>query len=388
LPEEKENKEKEPNSKQEEIILEAKTFITSYKEKLKTSLRDENSVIFIDFMEIAEETPFLSEEIVKNPEETLRSMEVAIEEMGLANNVRVRLTNLPKSNDVLIRNIRSKHLNELIVLEGIIRQSSDVRPQVVNAKFECPSCGTIISVLQMEKKFREPTRCSCGRRGSFRLISKEMVDTQRLIIEEAPDMLHGGEQPKRINVFVKEDLVDPKMEERTTPGSRAKVIGILKEVPVPLSTGGMSTKFELAVEVNNITPLEETFEELNITEEDELQIKELSADPNIYEKLRDSIAPSVWGFEEIKGSLLLQLFGGVKKMKPDGQHSRGDIHIMMIGDPGVAKSVILGFMANISPKGRYVVGKSTSGAGLTATVVRDEYLKGWSLEAGAKVLYV
>jgi replicative DNA helicase Mcm len=386
LPEEKENKEKEPNSKQEEIILEAKTFITSYKEKLKTSLRDENSVIFIDFMEIAEETPFLSEEIVKNPEETLRSMEVAIEEMGLANNVRVRLTNLPKSNDVLIRNIRSKHLNELIVLEGIIRQSSDVRPQVVNAKFECPSCGTIISVLQMEKKFREPTRCSCGRRGAFRLISKEMVDTQRLIIEEAPDMLHGGEQPKRINVFVKEDLVDPKMEERTTPGSRAKVIGILKEVPVPLSTGGMSTKFELAVEVNNITPLEETFEELNITEEDELQIKELSADPNIYEKLRDSIAPSVWGFEEIKGSLLLQLFGGVKKMKPDGQHSRGDIHIMMIGDPGVAKSVILGFMANISPKGRYVVGKSTSGAGLTATVVRDEYLKGWSLEAGAMVL--
>jgi replicative DNA helicase Mcm len=386
LPEEKENSEKEPNSKQEKIILEAKTFITSYKEKLKTSLRNENSVIFIDFMEIAEETPFLSEEIIKNPEETLRSMEVAIEEMGLANNVRVRLTNLPKSNDVLIRNIRAKHLNELIVIEGIIRQSSDVRPQVVNAKFECPSCGTIISVLQMEKKFREPTRCSCGRRGAFRLISKEMVDTQRLIIEEAPDMLHGGEQPKRINVFVKEDLVDPKMEERTTPGSRAKVIGILKEVPVPLSTGGMSTKFELAVEVNNITPLEETFEELDITEEDELQIKELAADPNIYEKLRDSIAPSVWGFEEIKGSLLLQLFGGVKKMKPDGQHSRGDIHIMMIGDPGVAKSVILGFMANISPKGRYVVGKSTSGAGLTATVVRDEYLKGWSLEAGAMVL--
>ncbi len=386
LPEEKEDKEKEPNSRQEEIILEAKTFITSYKEKLKSSLRDENSVIYIDFMEIAEETPFLSEEIVQNPEETLRSMEVAIEEMGLANNVRVRLTNLPKSNDVLIRNIRAKHLNELIVIEGIIRQSSDVRPQVVNAKFECPSCGTIISVLQMEKKFREPTRCSCGRRGAFRLISKEMVDTQRLIIEEAPDMLHGGEQPKRINVFVKEDLVDPKMEERTTPGSRAKVIGILKEVPVPLSTGGMSTKFELAIEVNNITPLEETFEELDITEEDELQIKELAADPNIYEKLRDSVAPSVWGFEEIKGSLLLQLFGGVKKMKPDGQHSRGDMHIMMIGDPGVAKSVILGFMANISPKGRYVVGKSTSGAGLTATVVRDEYLKGWSLEAGAMVL--
>jgi replicative DNA helicase Mcm len=374
------------NSKQEELILEAKRFIESYKKNLKSSLRDENNVVYIDFMEIAEESPTFSEELIKNPEESLRIMEMAVEDTGLASNVRVRLFNLPKSNEILVRNIRAKHLNETIVIEGIIRQSSDVRPQVVNAKFECPSCGTIISVLQMEKKFREPSRCSCGRRGGFKLISKEMVDTQRLIIEEAPDMLSGGEQPKRINVFVKEDLVDPKMEVRTTPGSRAKIIGILKEVPVPLSTGGMSTRFELAIEVNNITPLEETFEELDISEEDEIQIKELAADPNILDKLRESIVPSVWGYKEIKESLLLQLFGGVQKEKPDGQKTRGDIHIMMIGDPGVAKSVILGFMAKISPKGRYVVGKSTSGAGLTATVVRDEYLKGWSLEAGAMVL--
>jgi replicative DNA helicase Mcm len=102
--------------------------------------------------------------------------------------------------------------------------------------------------------------------------------------------------------------------------------------------------------------------------------------------LSQSISPSVWGYEEIKKSLVLQLFGGVQKKRSDGSKSRGDIHILLIGDPGVAKSVTLGFMANISPKGRYVVGKSTSGAGLTATVVRDEYLRGWSLEAGAMVL--
>ena len=381
-----EQKRPEQSSKQEELILESKRFIDSYKKELKSSLRDENNVVYVDFMEIAEESPMLSEELMKNPEEALRILEIAIEEMGLIENVRVRLFNLQKSDEVLVRNIRSKHLNELILIEGIIRQSSDVRPQVVNAKFECPSCGTVISVLQIEKKFREPSRCSCGRRGGFKLISKEMVDTQRLIIEEAPDMLHGGEQPKRINVFVKEDLVEPKMEERTTPGARVKVIGILKEVPVPLSTGGMSTRFELAIEVNNIIPMEETFEELDISEEDEQQIQELAADPKLREKLRDSIAPSVWGYEEIKESLLLQLFGGVQKQKTDGQKTRGDIHIMMIGDPGVAKSVILNFMANVSPKGRYVVGKSTSGAGLTASVVRDEYLKGWSLEAGAMVL--
>jgi len=374
------------SSKNEELLIEAKNFFDFHKKSLGASLRKENNVIFLDFIELTEFSNKLSDEILANPEETLQIIEQAIEQSGLIENARVRLSNLPKVQDIKIRNIRSKHLNEMVVVEGIIRQASDVRPQVVNAKFECPSCGTVISVLQIEKKFREPSRCSCGRRGGFKLISKEMVDTQRLVIEESPESLTGGEQPKRINVFVKEDLVEPRMEEKTTPGARVKIIGVLKEVPVPLSTGGMSTRFELAIEVNNIIPLEETFEELDIGDEDERQILELSEDPEVFNKLAKSISPSVWGYDEIKKSLVLQLFAGVQKEKSDGSKSRGDIHILMIGDPGVAKSVTLGFMANISPKGRYVVGKSASGAGLTATVVRDEYLKGWSLEAGAMVL--
>ena len=373
-------------SKNEELIIEAKNFFDFYKKELGESIRKGKNVIYLDFMKLTEFSNTLSDEILSNPEETLRIVELAIEESGLVKDVRIRLNNLPKIQEIKIRDIRSKHLNEMIVVEGIIRQASDVRPQVVNAKFECPSCGTVIAVLQMEKKFREPSRCSCGRRGGFKLISKEMVDTQRLVVEESPESLSGGEQPKRINVFVKEDLVEPKMEEKTTPGSRIKVIGVLKEVPVPLHSGGLSTRFELAIEVNNLIPMEETFEELNISEEDEKQILELAENPKIFENLARSITPSVWGYEEIKKSLVLQLFSGVKKVHEDGQKSRGDIHILLIGDPGVAKSVTLSFMANISPKGRYVVGKSASGAGLTATVVRDEYLRGWSLEAGAMVL--
>ncbi len=372
--------------KNDDLIIEAKSFFDFYKKELGTSLRKDANVIYIDFMKLTEFSNVLAEEILTNPEEALRLVEIAIGESGLATNVRVRLFNLPKSQEIKVRTIRSKHLNEMVMIEGIIRQASDVRPQVVNAKFECPSCGTVISVLQMEKKFREPGRCSCGRRGGFKLLSKEMVDTQRLVIEEAPESLLGGEQPKRINVFLKEDLVEPKMEEKTTPGSRIKIIGVLKEVPVPLSTGGLSTRFELAIEVNNLIALEETFEQLDISEEDEKQILELSQDPEIFKKFSDSITPSIWGYDEIKMSMVLQLFGGVSKVHTDGQKSRGDIHILLVGDPGVAKSVTLTFMANISPKGRYVVGKSASGAGLTATVVRDEYLRGWSLEAGAMVL--
>ena len=376
----------EKKPKNEELIIEAKSFFDAYKKELGVSLRKDEKVIYVDFLKLTEFSSVLSEEILTNPEDTLRLMEVAISESGLTEDSRVRVFNLSPSQEIKVRNIRSRHLNEMIMIEGIIRQASDVRPQVVNARFECPSCGTVISVLQMEKKFREPGRCSCGRRGGFKLLTKEMVDTQRLVIEESPESLLGGEQPKRINVFLKEDLVEPKMEEKTTPGSRVKIIGVLKEVPVPLNTGGLSTRFELAVEANNIIPLEETFEELDIGEEDEKQILELAEDPKIFDKLAASISPSVWGYEEIKKSLVLQLFAGVRKVHADGQKSRGDIHILLIGDPGVAKSVILGFMANISPKGRYVVGKSASGAGLTATVVRDEYLRGWSLEAGAMVL--
>ena len=194
-------------------------------------------------------------------------------------------------------------------------------------------------MLQIDKSFREPSRCSCGRKGGFKLLSKDMVDAQRIGLEESADTIDGASQPRRMNVFLKEDLVDPYMEERTTPGARVRVIGVLKEVPIPLKTGAISTRFDIAIEANNIVPLEETFNDLKITEEDERQILELAADPQLYSKLRDSMAPSVYGHDEIKEALILQLFGGVRRMKSDGTFSRGDIHMLLMGDPGVAKSI-------------------------------------------------
>ena len=299
--------------------------------------------------------------------------------------VRIHFNVISEISYLRVREIRAKHLDKMIWIEGIVRQASEVRPQVVNARFECPNCGAVLSVLQIDNKFREPTRCTCGWKSSFRIISKEMVDVQRIVIEESPDTLEGGEQPRRINVFLQEDLVDPKMEERTTPGSRVKIIGILKEIAVPLKTG-ISTRYDIAIQANNTIPMEESFEELNISEEDVKQILELAADPNLFKKLSSSISPSVYGFQTIKEAILLQLFGGIKKVKSDGGKTRGDIHVLLVGDPGVAKSVMLKFASTIAPKGRYVSGKAASAAGLTAAVVKDEFLKGWSLEAGAMVL--
>jgi replicative DNA helicase Mcm len=370
----------------EEFFIEAKKFFESIKKEVINQIK-KGKTIYLSFDEIIAFSHSLADYILENPEEAIAMLEMALNELYMEKDLKVRFTSLPKTQEIMIREIRSKHIGKLLAIEGIVRQSSDVRPQVVNAVFECPSCGKKIEVLQLEKRFMEPSRCSnCGRKKGFKVVERHLVDAQRIVIEENPESLSGGEQPRRISVFLEDDLVEPKMEEKTTPGSRVKVIGILKEVPLPLKGGGKSTRFDLVIDANNIIPLEESFEELEISEEEEKEIIELASSPDIYEKIVNAIAPSVYGYEEIKLALALQLFSGIRKKKADGTYTRGDIHILLVGDPGVAKSVILKFIASIAPRGRYVVGKSATGAGITATVVKDEYLHGWGLEAGAMVL--
>ena len=342
--------------------------------------------LLIDFQKIAEFDNELADSLLEEPEDIIRAFELAVENIIDNKKFRARFFNLPNSQHVEIRNIRSNHINKIMFLEAIVRQSSDVRPQVTSARFECPSCGNTISILQLESKFKEPSRCTCGRRGKFRLLSKDLVDAQRLVVEEAPEELEGGEQPKRLSIFLKEDLVEPKMEKRTTPGSKIRVTGIIKEVPILLKTGAPSTRFDLMMEANSIEPIEETFADLDISEEDEARIKELGKDPNVYTRLINSIAPSIYGHDKVKEAIVLQLMGGVQKKRSDGTKTRGDMHILLVGDPGSGKSQILLFVSKIAPKARYISGKGATSAGLTASVVKDEFLKGWALEAGAMVL--
>ena len=188
----------------EDLAIEARNFFNFYKKEVGRSIRTGKKVILVNFDDIASFSHVLAEQLLSTPEEIFQILELALEESGLITAPRIRLLDLPKTQIIKIRDIRAKHLNQLISIEGIVRQASDVRPQVINAKFECPSCGTVISVLQIEKRFREPSRCSCGRKGAFNLISKEMVDAQRIVIEESPENLIGGEQPKRISTFLKE----------------------------------------------------------------------------------------------------------------------------------------------------------------------------------------
>jgi len=359
-----------------------------YKDLMQRASKGEAFILF-DFIELTKFDPGLAELLIEQPEEVIRAAEIALTNFDLPKDIKamkVRISNLPKEQKMLIRNLRSKHLGRFLMIEGVVRQKSDVRPRVTAARFECPSCGNIINVLQLDNKFKEPSRCGCGRKGKFRLLSKELVDAQGIVLEEATKDLEGGAQPKRINVLLKEDLVSPMSERKSNPGSSIRIIGIVKEVPIILRTGGLSTKFDIIVEANYSEPLEEDYTNIEISKEAEEEIIELAADKRIYERLAKSLAPGIYGHDRIKEALILQFCGGVRKMREDGVATRGDIHILLIGDPGAGKSALLKRATIIAPKSRYVSGKGVSGAGLTASVVRDEFLHGWSLEAGALVL--
>ena len=373
----------------EQINLIVEFLEINYKAELEDTIALGLNYLNIDFKEFSKFSPVLAEELLENPEEVLKAGEIAAERFdheGRTKRFSLRFYNLSKEQYIEIRNIRSKHLNKLISILGIVRQKSDVRPQVTSAKFECPSCGNVISVLQLDQKFKEPTSCGCGRKGKFKLLDKELVDAQKIVMEEAPEDLTGNEQPKRINIFLQNDLVSPMSEKKTNPGSKIEVTGILKELPILGRDGTKMTRFDIMIEVNHINPIEEDFSEVTISEEEEKQIKDLANDPGVYSKLVNSVAPSIFGYDKVKLALILQLMGGVKKTRNDGITTRGDMHILLVGDPGAGKSQLLKRMHIVAPKSRYVSGKSASGAGLTATVVKDEFLGGWALEAGTLVL--
>tara|TARA_Y100000310_G_scaffold167610_2_gene167544 strand:+ start:29230 stop:31248 length:2019 start_codon:yes stop_codon:yes gene_type:complete len=366
-----------------------KDFIeANYLKDLHELARTGQKALLVDFNDLSKFDLSLSEELLNEPEETIHAAKVALEQFDLDGKelLKVRFFGLPESERVKIRDIRSAHLGKFMLIEGTIRQASDVRPQVISAKFECPACGNLLTIPQIEQKFKEPSSCSCGRRGRFRMVDKTLVDVQRLVLEENPESMEGGEQQKRIALFLREDLVEPKMEKKTTPGSKVKAYGVLEEIPIPSKSGGQLTRYDLAVAVNYIEPLEETFDDLVISPEDEIQIKQLAKDPKVYQKFINSIAPSIYGHEDVKGALFLQMMGGVRKEKADGTITRGDIHILLVGDPGVAKSTMLTFIGKAAPRSRFVAGRGASSAGITASVVKDEFLRGFALEAGAIVL--
>jgi len=353
----------------------------TYIDEMKTT---EKKSLDIDCDDILDYDPELYEAIVERPVDVIPIAEDALKSILLGEDVFVRFYNA-KSEEIEIRDLRSIHVNKFIQVMGIVGRSSEVKPEIVEAVFQCQRCGHIQIVEQIEEFFKKPGICenpACGRNGPFKLLEDQSKfrDWQVLKIQERPEKLRGGRMPRRINLIIRDDLV-----ELAKAGDRVTVTGILKTVQES-TFKGKKTTFRKYIDVNSIRIEDQDVEEIKIAKEEEEKIKKLAQDPFIIEKIASCIAPSVYGYPDIKEAIAMQLFSGVLKELPDGTRLRGDPNILLVGDPGVAKSQLLQYASRIAPRGLYTSGKGTSAAGLTAAVVHDETTGGWALEAGALVI--
>jgi len=378
--------------KKEEIVDKFSEFLReNYYKDLAAATAEGKKSLEVDFSLIDRFDPELVDEILKNPEDTLKFLEDSVEQIDLPqkSKMHIRFFNLPETTNIRIRNIRAEQLGKLLTVDGVVKRASEVRPEISEIVFECPDCGKKLTIIQTEKDktIKLPNRCSsCGARRGFRQIEQKLYDARWVAIEE-PFEITTGERPSEVMVYLKEDLTSPKMRNKTDPGSKIKVIGILKEVPRRTPRGTKTRQMDILLDANNIQAVEVEWEELIIDPEDEKKIKKLAKDPQIYEKLVGSLAPSMFGLEDIKLAIIFQLFGGVPKILKDGTRIRGYIHILLIGDPAAGKSQLMQLTSKLIPRGKYVSGTGVTGPGLTATVVRDEqFLGGWVLEAGALVM--
>jgi len=320
-----------------------------------------------------------------NAEEALKNIDVAVEQK-LKLHFRVR--DIPETQKIQIRKIRSNHLGKYSAVEGLVKKITEVRPKLQMAAFQCQKCGAIIKIEQEEDILKEPSDCyedqgGCGRSSSMKLLTNlsTFIDSQKMEIQENPEGLRGGAQPERISAYLEDDLVG-----EITPGDRIAVNGILHSMQRRRGTFRL-TSFDKTMDARSIERQEIAFEEVEVTEEDEKEILKISKDPDIYTKMKESIAPTIYGLDVEKEALVLQLFGGIAKEMPDGTRMRGDIHTLFVGDPGTAKSQMLVYMSKLAPRSIYASGKASTAAGLTAAAVRDEFADGrWTLEAGALVL--
>ncbi len=349
----------------------------------------EKRSLSVNFSDLERFDSELAREFLEHPEQVLKHANEALSAIDLPAdvefiNTHVRIVALPER--IQIRELRSSNINRFIAVSGLIRKATEVRPKIINAAFKCQRCEHVTMMPQGEGKFVEPFECEndvCGRKGPFKLVHEEseFIDAQKLRVQESPDDLRGGEQPQTLDVDVDDDLAGI-----VAPGDRVVVSGILRSYQRSTQQG-KSTFFDLVLDGISIEIEDKEFEDIEISKEEIENILALGEDPEVYKKVIYSIAPSIYGYEEVKEAMALQLFSGIAKSLPDGTRIRGDVHILLVGDPGVAKSQLLRYGVRLAPRGIYTSGKSSTSAGLTATAVKDEFGDGrWTLEAGALVL--
>jgi replicative DNA helicase Mcm len=302
----------------------------------------ETRSVEIDYNDLDRRDPNLAQYLLDHPrasiqssEEALRLIEVPVEPRPA---LRVRVKNLPRQNRYQVRKLRAEHLGKFIAVEGLIKKVVEVRPKLKDATFQCQRCGAVFNVQQEEQVLTEPKSCDegqggCGRDGPFKLLAEEskFIDSQKLEIQESHEDLRGGAQPERITVYLEEDLTG-----KLYPGDSIVINGVFRAQQRRQGSLKLA-EFVKVIDCVSYEIQQMEFEEIEIKPEDLPEIEKISKTADVYKTIRDSFAPEIYGMEKIKDSLILSLFGGVAKEFKDGSRIRGDIHCLLVGDPGVAK---------------------------------------------------
>ena len=379
-----------------------KTFFLEAKETEIFTLLSKQSMtptLSIPFHELQAFDPDFAEDILQFPRQILNTGKDTLREIcrerGEDLDVILRVGELPRDSRRDLREIGSSDIEKLRSSDVQVIKISEIKPRMHIAAFQCESCGVTQEIMQNnERELIEPIRClptdqggcgeTAGRGGAtrFNLVFNvsRLINNQWIEIQELPESVESGAQPGRAKVLLEGDLVNKHL-----PGQRivANMIPVVySEVVKNKKTPMFDIIYHLISSEHESVP----FTEIKITDEEQEEILAISQREDLLRLMQNSIAPSIFStgvMNFVKRSLALQLFGGVSRKNRDGTRTRGDIHILLMGDPGVAKSQLLTYVSALSPRGKFASGGGVSGAGLTAAAVRDTFADGrFSLEAG------
>ncbi|MHA1973267.1 MAG: minichromosome maintenance protein MCM [Candidatus Hodarchaeales archaeon] len=365
-----------------------------YREKIREMEPKGERSLLISFNDLLVFDPDLASAILTYPEECLEIGEEVLQSIlqqmspsYVEKLVQIHVRIIDITDKVNLRSLKTEHLGMLTSFEGIVIGVTESKPLLIKGSFRCAACGQDNQICDFpDGIYLPPYQCindQCQRKGSLQLQMEKsiFIDWQKLTLQEKPEELPPGQLPQSITIHVLDDLVDI-----ARPGDRVRVVGVLKARASRLLKRGQLATYNKFFQGVSIIKETQEYVDIEISEEDELKIIDLSKSPYIVEKIRDSLAPSIYGHDEVKEAIATLLFGGSAKETPDGVKLRGELNILLIGDPGVGKSQLLKFVAHLAPRALYTSGKGSTAAGLTAAVIRDQDTGEITLEAGALVL--
>lgn len=360
-----------------------------YTNQMQLSAVRGDEYVVVKFTDLYNFDPELAMEFIQKPDRTLKEFDLdfrdllrqmAPEFVDSSRNLRVRIRGLPREER--IRRLNSEHINRTVQVSGVVKSISMVQPQLTVAVFQCEICGNGFAEVAQDTQFLSYPQHKCpedecgGKRWALIPQRSSYVDHQWMTVQEAIENLPPGQLPRDFKFELKGSLTHA-----ATPGDRVRVVAIVDVLQKgPNDTDKELELFARTVDVDVLNQEEQ----LEITESVKNRIIDLSQSPKLDEMMIDSIAPSLYGLRDEKMSCLLQLFGGVPK-EVYGAKIRGDIHCLLLGDPGTGKSALLRYTSELSPRGMFTTGSGSSGAGLTASVIREKD-QGYVLEAGALVI--